>query len=157
MSDGQYYNDPQYSGPQYTGPQYTGPQYSGPQYNLHPSEGGKGLAITSFILGIVSLLFCVLFLNIPLAIVAIVLGIIYLFKYRHGSCKVFAIIGVITSIVSLAILIACWSYLLKHADNMLLFYDDIYGQQYEQEFPGEDFDGYDLEQDLNNIDGLDYL
>ena len=49
-------------------------------------HGGSGLAITSMVLGIVSVvLFIVWFVALPLAITAVVLGIISLVKRRPGK------------------------------------------------------------------------
>ena len=49
-----------------------------PNYQPQPPQGGSiGLAVTSMILGIISLLcFCAWYISIPLAIIAIVLGVI---------------------------------------------------------------------------------
>ncbi len=72
-------------------------------YNPGPDQknnGGAGFAIAAFVLGIISAALFFAFINIPLAILAIVFGIIHLAgkKKRRG----FAITGIITGIASIA-------------------------------------------------------
>lgn len=62
-------------------------------------KGGKGMAIASLILGILSLLCCCI--GFPFAIVGLILAIISLVKGKDG--KGLAIAGLITSIVCLGI------------------------------------------------------
>ncbi len=68
---------------------------------------GLGLAITSMVLGIVSLvLFCVIYLAIPCAIVGIALGGVALSKAKKANAKSgMAVAGITCSCVSLGILI----------------------------------------------------
>ncbi len=70
-------------------------------------SAGLGFAITSMVLGIVSLaLFCVIYLAIPCAIVGIALGGVALNKAKKANAKSgMAIAGITCSCVSLGILI----------------------------------------------------
>lgn len=64
------------------------------------TQGNKSMAITSMVLGIISLVVCICFvLSIPLGIVSIILAIIVLVKKRNG--KSFAIAGIVTSAISI--------------------------------------------------------
>lgn len=89
--------DPQFQPPQQPQPQ---PQPQQPQPTPPPApsplqtpppapeapKGGKGLAITGFVLGIVSLVFSFfVFLSVPLAIAALIMTIIALAKKRPGK------------------------------------------------------------------------
>ncbi len=68
---------------------------------------GLGLAITSMVLGIVSLaLFCMIYFAIPCAIVGIALGGVALSKAKKANAKSgMAVAGIACSCVSLGILI----------------------------------------------------
>lgn len=71
-------------------------------YSQEPqsNESGKGMAITSMVLGIIALVICLCFiLSIPLGIVSIILAIIVLVKKKNG--KSFAIAGIVTSAISI--------------------------------------------------------
>ena len=79
------------------------PQYYTPQ---QPQKLPAGLAITSMVLGIVSLaMFCLSYLSIPCAIVAVVLGAIALNKVKRGEAggKGMAVAGLVCSIIALAL------------------------------------------------------
>ncbi|MEE3480536.1 MAG: DUF4190 domain-containing protein [Lachnospiraceae bacterium] len=106
---------PQGQNPSGYGPQ--GPNGYGPQgpnpYNPygavprgpHGKRVGTGMAVASMALGICAVaLFCS-FINIPLAIAAIVLGIVYLVSYEPVD-RGFAVTGIVTGIVSIVLLIA---------------------------------------------------
>lgn len=108
-------------------------------------EGGTGFGIASLVLGILSLItFCTLCMNIPLAILAIIFGIIQLVK---GNGKGIAIGGLITSGLSI---VACIVFYLIIGLNMPKFSDlmdmDSYMQQYpeiyERYYDSDDFDFY---------------
>lgn len=63
-------------------------------------QGGRGLAIASLVLGIVSsVFFCAYVISIPAALTGLVLGIISLAKHREG--KGMAIAGLILSAIGL--------------------------------------------------------
>ncbi len=81
------------------------PLYQNLQYASKEKQDKAGLGIAAMCLGIASLfLFCTC-INIPLAIVGIVLGIIQIVKYKN---KGFAITGIITSMISLILAIIFW-------------------------------------------------
>lgn len=110
---------PYNAGPQGQGPNGYGPQdpyNSGPQgpesYNPygavpkgpHGKRVGIGMAVASMALGICAVaLFCCI-INIPLAIAAIVLGIVYLANYEPVD-RGFAFTGIATGIISIVLLI----------------------------------------------------
>lgn len=77
-----------------------------PQQTVQPiqAHGSKGLAITSLVLGIASVVLAIVwFVSIPLAITAIVLGIVSLVKKRAG--KGMSITGLVTGAVTLFVII----------------------------------------------------
>ncbi len=76
------------------------------------SSPGKGFGIASMVLGIVSLvLFCVVYVAIPCAIVGIVLGAVSILKAKKvgASCGM-GIAGLVCSIIALAILVAIFAF-----------------------------------------------
>ena len=73
-----------------------------------PTQGGSGMAIASLVLSIVSLaLFCLWFVSIPCAIVAIVLGIIARGKASRGEAggKGMATAGMVIGIITIAVVL----------------------------------------------------
>ncbi len=67
---------------------------------MEQQNGGKGLSITAMVLGIVSVvLFCVSYISIPCAILAVIFGIIG--KKRDG--KGMAITGLVLGIVAIGL------------------------------------------------------
>lgn len=86
-------NDP-YAQQNYTQPNYYQQPQADPYSYQQPEKPKQGMAIASLVFGILSLvLFCVPFLPVVLAIVALILGIIPLIKKTGG--KGLAIAGVI--------------------------------------------------------------
>jgi len=101
---------PQYQAPQQ--PQYQAPQqpqYQAPQQPVYPAQQpavpGKGLAITSMVLGIVALVFCCIwYLGIPCAIVGAVLGGIAYSKAKAVGMKSgMAVAGLVCSCIALGL------------------------------------------------------
>lgn len=112
--------------------QYNNAYNLGNQLDDQP-KGSSGLAITSMVLGILSLVCCFVYCgSIPLAIVSIILGIIVLAKKKKG--KSFAIAGIVTSaigiLMSIAILILCKPYI--QGMEAFVANQDQYVQQYQQ-------------------------
>ena len=73
-----------------------------------PAQGGSGMAIAALVLSIVSLvLFCIWFVSIPCAIVAIVLGIVARGKAGRGeaSGKGMATAGMVIGIITIALVV----------------------------------------------------
>lgn len=79
---------------------YTDSGFNAPVDNQ--PEGGKGMAVASMVLGIVSIvmLCCSQYISLPCAIIGLILGIIY--KKNNGKNGM-ATAGVVCSIVSLVI------------------------------------------------------
>lgn len=97
----QQYQQPQYQQPQYQQPQYQQTDY---QYQNQPVQPKKsiGLAVTSMVLGIVSLaFFCIPYLALPVGIVGLILGIVSIKGHKDG--KGMAIAGIIMSSVGIVI------------------------------------------------------
>jgi len=66
---------------------------------------GKGLSITSMVLGIVALvLFNSVLISIPCAILAIIFGVIGNKKNKNGYAKAGLILGIIATIISITLL-----------------------------------------------------
>ena len=83
-----------------------------PTYSSGPpmpqAQGGSGLAIAAMVLGIVSVvLFCIPYIGVPGAIVAIVLGVIARGKANRGEAtgKGMAIAGMLLGIISIVLVL----------------------------------------------------
>lgn len=116
-------------------------QYVNPQGQ--PNEPGKGFAIASMILGIVSLvLFCTC-INLPLALAAIILAIVQFVKSGKNGM---AIAGLITGIASIVLFIVFWVLISFGAINDGLYHGYDLPYDWEEEFDGDfDFDNtFDL-------------
>lgn len=67
-------------------------------------EGGKGMAIASMVLGIISIVLCCLWYVGPVAgIIAIVLGIVH--NKKNGKCGM-AVAGIVCGIVGIVLTVA---------------------------------------------------
>ncbi|MEG1559753.1 MAG: DUF4190 domain-containing protein [Clostridia bacterium] len=126
-----HYTEPQYEPPHYTEPQYEPPRYSSSQ-NQAPTNGARGMSITSMILGIIS---CALSFTVIFSfcgIILSVLGIIFfcMAKNRYDDLKINmsgqAITGLICSIVGL---------LLSVAMTLLMIFIFRFALQYVPWFP----------------------
>lgn len=112
----QTYSQPQqtYSQPQQT---YSQPQqaYEQPQQQAYgsfdqtqygynqPASSGKGMAIASMVLGIISIpAICFWIVGLPCAIVGLILGILYNKKNEHSPM---ATAGIVCSIITIALLV----------------------------------------------------
>lgn len=135
------------------------PPDGGSFYHSSEPPRGIGFGIASMVLGIVSLvLFCTC-LNIPLAIMAIIFGVIHINR-RAGSIG-FSIAGIVTSIISVILTVvtvivlyiagvnsAAWFYTVPFenfmGDN---YYDDDYYDDYHDFFDqyGDDDNDFDFE------------
>ena len=111
-------------------------QYTNPQAQQHKQEPGKGFAIASMILGIVSLvLFCTC-INVPLAIAAIILAIVQFVKNGKNGM---AIAGMITGIVSIVLCIVFWVLISVNAIDESITNGYSFPEYWEEEFQS-DFD-----------------
>ncbi len=163
----QYQQNPQYQ--QYPPYQPNAPYEQGGQYGYQQPQksGGNGLAIAAMILGIASLvLFCTC-LNIPLAIISVILAIVHLVR-RSYTGKGFAIAGIIMSGISVLISIIFWVVVVTGIASSGVM--DVYSQIYEEIEDGgyEDFaeryyydfdsadDSYVISDENSGIIGLDY-
>lgn len=80
-------------------------------------HAGKGFGIASLVLGILALVLFFTFLNIPLAILAIVFGVIHISR-RSGSAGL-GIAGIVTSVFSVLLTIAMVLFLVFFGFQML--------------------------------------
>ena len=111
-------------------------QYTNPQAQQQKQEPGKGFAIASMILGIVSLvLFCTC-INVPLAIAAIILAIVQFVKNGKNGM---AIAGMITGIVSIVLCIVFWVLISVNAIDESITNEYSFPEYWEEEFQS-DFD-----------------
>lgn len=115
----QTYSQPQqtYSQPQqaYEQPQQAYGTYQQPQQQAYgsfdqtqygynqPASSGKGMAIASMVLGIISIpAICFWIVGLPCAIVGLILGILYNKKNEHSPM---ATAGIVCSIITIALLV----------------------------------------------------
>lgn len=111
-------------------------QYTNPQAQQQKQEPGKGFAIASMILGIVSLvLFCTC-INVPLAIAAIILAIVQFVKNGKNGM---AIAGMITGILSIVLCIVFWVLISVNAIDESITNGYSFPEYWEEEFQS-DFD-----------------
>ncbi len=118
-------------------------------YNQGPMDQKEpiGMAIASFVLGIVSVVLFLIGINVITAIVGIVLGIIFIVTRTGKRGKVFAWIGVITSFLGIGLFIAAWTFMIANSANIAKTESELI----------EMFEEYDLEGDYQDIFGDDYL
>ena len=135
--------NPQYGNP-YPPNQNQNPQYGNPyppNYNQNPQyqspadnrkkETGNGFAVASMVL--VSLILFCTGINIIIAILAIVFGIIHLVKQKQKSGM--AVAGIITAVVGILAFITYWI-LIIHVAGRVSGPDDFL-RRYEYQFDGE--------------------
>lgn len=108
------------------------------------SSGGRGFGIASMVLGIIALVLFFSFVNIPLAILSIIFGIIQL---TRKAPKGMAISGIVMGISSLFLLVVFWTCMLVSAartestDSSTYYYegsenDDASGDYYDGLYEG---------------------
>ena len=102
--------------------QYQNNQYQNngnPYVNNGPTVGptgkkiGTGFGIASMVLGILALCTFCACINIPLAILAVIFGIIQLVAYEK---KGFAIAGIITAVLSIILFVGCYTILASNPE-----------------------------------------
>ena len=109
------------------------------------SRQGNGFGIASMVLGIISLaLFCMC-INIPLAILAIVFGIVQLVRYEKKSM---GIAGIVTGGFSIVAFVIYWALVIGQIPNFVDFSDSTYN--YEEYMPHlfDDMDSHDFEDEF---------
>ncbi len=126
-----------YGNPQYNYGEYKGPQYSYAGGRPIESEDSVAMAVVSMILGVISLTLFLAGVNFISAIIAIILGIIFLCK-RHSKGNAFAITGIVTAALSMALCIAAWSFIYNNADRIISLQNDGDLRQWYQYYYGTD-------------------
>lgn len=92
-----------------------------------PEKPGMGFGIASLVLGIISLvLFCTC-INIPLAITALIFGIVHLVRCQEG--KIFGVAGIITSVLSIVFFFVMVFALVLNSD-----FQDSFQEEFQREF-----------------------
>lgn len=121
------------------------------QMYSEPQKPSQAFGIASMVLGIISLVLFCSCLNVPLAIVAVILGVIQLAK--AGTGKGMAIAGIITSCLSIVLLIGFVVMFMLSANFAEAFEQgmqeglEMYEYNYDELFP-EDFEGeFDFDDD----------
>ena len=102
------------------------------------NESKKGLAIAALVLGLVSLVFFLLGLNIFTGLLAIILSIIYLVTHKGKEGKVMATIGLISAVLSIALLLISWTLIFSNAEGLMPVYFEMlekYGVDIESQYP----------------------
>ncbi len=86
---------------------------------------GIGMAVASFILGIISLVFFISFINVFSAITAVILAIIFLVNQKERQGRVFAIFGIITAVASVICLIVSLFAVSLNINHVIPLYNDF--------------------------------
>jgi len=84
-----------------------------------------GMAVASLVLGLLSLIFFLVGLNLVGAIISIILGIIFIATRRGQAGKRLAVIGIITSIISIVLFFGSMSYMLSNSKGISALEKDI--------------------------------
>ena len=140
---------------QYQNTHYNGPSYT--TYNKNSASGkkaGNGLAIASMILGIVSLVLFCSCINLITAIIAIIMGIVFLANYNTASGKGMAIAGIVTAALSIVMLVGSYSMILDNPNLENLFDDEFFEYYYYSDDLLDDigpFEEYYGRDDLDNF------
>lgn len=152
QTGGQWQNQADGQGSQWQGQsgQYAGyaQGVSGGQVAYQPQNQGFGIA--SMIIGILSLVFFCSCINIPLAIISIVFGIVQLSK--QGSKRWMAVTGIVTSVASLILFVVFIIAIILSPDFQDAFWDS-YNRNMQQNF-GDDYSS-DFYPDLYDRDDDD--
>ena len=128
--------DANFAGEQYG--QYTGPKYSYQDPGYKPESDGLGMAVVSMVLGVGSIMFFILGINIICSIISIILGIVFLAKSSNKLGRIFSITGIITAVLGIVCCIAAWSFIFSNADNIAALADDKDGMEEWYEYYGLD-------------------
>lgn len=147
----------------YTGPEYSNVQfeseaaYRRPANNKPEDRETIGIAIGSFVLGVLSFIFFLAGINFLSAIASIVMAIIYLISSKDKRGKGFAITGIVTSILGMILCVAAWSFIFSNASNISALINDEEGMEkwFEYyEIQGDDFNN-DNEESPFDMDEFD--
>jgi hypothetical protein len=118
--------------------------------NSRPSN--YGLAIASLIIGIVSLVFFLFLLNIVSAIIAIILGFVFIGGTKAGQKgRGLAKAGIITSILSIVLCIGSYVLIFQNAGNITKMMENEFKSNNSQ-FHYYESDGEDPFKDFDDIE-----
>ena len=93
-----------------------------PRYNATGKKIGLGFGIASLVLGIVSLLCFCTCINIIMAILAIIFGVIQIISYES---KGMAIGGIVTATISIILFVVCYGLLFSNTTFMKMVEDEM--------------------------------
>lgn len=93
-----------------------------PKYGATGKKIGLGFGIASMVLGIISLLCFCTCINVVLAILAIIFGIIQIVSYEG---KGMAIAGIVTATISVILFVTCFGLVLSNATFMNMLEDEM--------------------------------
>lgn len=120
------YGQQQYGGCAYNQSYGNQQQYGGsqgnPQYGPTGKKIGLGFGIASLVLGIISLLCFCSCINIILAILAVIFGIIQIVSYET---KGMAIAGIVTATISVILSVVCYGLVLSNTSFMKMMEDEM--------------------------------
>ena len=121
---------------------YEGAEYSFYQEPQPQKKESIGLAVVSLILGLLSLVFFLIGLNIIFALASIVLGIIFIASFKQKRGKGLAITGIVASVISIVLFAVSWGFILHNIDNIAAIGDDMDGMYEWYYYYGSDDDMY---------------
>lgn len=119
------YGEPEQNQNPYGEPNQQSNPYAGPETPKYGASGkklGLGFGIASMVLGIISLLCFCSCINIILAILAIIFGIIQIVSYET---KGMAIAGIVTATISVILFVTCYALLLSNATFMNMMEEEM--------------------------------
>jgi hypothetical protein len=90
-----------------------------------PPKQSIGMAVTALVLGIISLMFFLSFINVITGISAIILACIFLASHNGKRGRGLAWIGLCSSVVSIVALIMSISMIYSNIDHIAPLYDDL--------------------------------
>ncbi|MCR4568253.1 MAG: hypothetical protein K5769_09390 [Pseudobutyrivibrio sp.] len=96
---------------------------SGYYYNQQPSN--TGMAIGSFVSGLLALLFFSVGVNLLVALISIALGIVFLTKTNEIQGRTLAKVGIVVSIISIILFVGSVIWILPNAENLTQMYDSL--------------------------------
>lgn len=113
-------------------------------YEKPEKEGSIGLAVASFVVGLLSLIFFLTGINFLGALGSIILGIIFIAVFKQKRGRGFAIAGIICSVLSIVVGFVAWAFIINNLDNLMVLSDDDEVTQYLYDFYGITEDEYPM-------------
>lgn len=122
---------------------YDSGQYQYQYYDMEQPQAREriGMAVFSFVLGLLSLIFFITGINIIGAIISIILGIIFLASRKRKRGKGLAIAAIVTSVLGIFLCIISWIFIFGNADNIINLYNDTEGMEFFYDYYGISDDG----------------